>query len=389
MDFSIDLCQLTLLCVGGVCAAYDMISGTSFLRIAGKCGDYVREASEDEHKPRVTVISFLPGSDEDMERWLDAVCCQDYPDYEVICVREASVDIIKECRMKYENRYPGVLITHIQPGALNVSRRKLAFTEGIKAASGDIILTTVPDGRPLSSSWISDITAPLIDGHRMTLGYAYVPFSMMEGMDRWYRQFDNIMAGSRWIASALRGRAYRGDVADMAFRKDLFSTGNGYRNFNFVHSGEDDLFVAQESGPDNIAVQLSDASRIVVEPAKERTLWVQNKDRYDFNSRYLPRTPFMKAGLDSFMRWISFLSLGVAFGLALCPLHILTVVLSVLLILSVCAVEIYSYRMAAKRLDGVRLWWSVPLFMLWRPLGNVLFRMRHADLHKKNFTWRR
>ena len=87
------------------------------------------------------------------------------------------------------------------------------------------------------------------------------------------------------------------------------------------------------------------------------------------------------------MRWVALGASAAAIILSL-PNLFVTAIIAPLLV-ATALVEISVYRKAATALGAIRLWWAVPLFMLWRPVGNFLFRISRYSHRKKNFTWQR
>jgi hypothetical protein len=60
-----------------------------------------------------------------------------------------------------------------------------------------------------------------------------------------------------------------------------------------------------------------------------------------------------------------------------------------LILTTVWGYEICLYRRTARALGGIRLWWSVPLFMLMQPLVDIVYRVIFRRRKSVNFTWRR
>ena len=398
ITFDFQIYIAVLICVGIVTGILEIFIGLRPLHRA-----YLAVAASDNDEmpgeasgciPKVSVIIYVPGSDEEMERCVTTIMKQDYPDFEIICVREASAEVIKDARERYRERFPKLYMTFIPPESKNLSHVKLALTIGIKAAGGEIILITSPECVPDSSSWISEMASPFADSRiDMVLGYSKEKFSDMRGVWRWYRQYDSIMTSASWIAAAYGRHAYRGDGSNLAFRKSFFEHTDGYVSFRFLHSGEDDIFVSRNSTEFNTALQLSPLSRMTVRWGNdEPKMWERCKDRYDFTSRYLPRKPFVLAGLSSVLNWTVTLafSLAAVLPVVLSGNHIgipVSSFISIVALFLFWTVEILVYRKCAESLGAVRLWCSLPLFMLLKPMVNFFFRLLHRRDRVRNYTW--
>lgn len=178
------------------------------------------------HTPKVSVIVYSQVSEEELMDYLHDLCGQDYPDFEVIVVCESTAEsnemLLESCTRMFSNVY----VTFIPPGSHNLSRRKLAQTLGIKAAKGEIIVTTVANAVIPSSGWLSSLVSPFrgenADNTDISLGYSHFDYSEMHGWGKWYREFNSVMSDSLWIGYALKGMPYRGDGNNLAFRRKLF-----------------------------------------------------------------------------------------------------------------------------------------------------------------------
>ena len=115
--------------------------------------------------------------------YLETLCAQDYPDFEVIVVCEATAESIEMLSERVSRRFKNVYVTFIPPGSHNLSRRKLALTLGMKAAKGELVVTTVANASIPSARWLSILLAPLC-AHgpvEVSLGYSHTDFSQMHG----------------------------------------------------------------------------------------------------------------------------------------------------------------------------------------------------------------
>ena len=114
--------------------------------------------------PKATVIVHCQNDDEVLDDVLRQLFAQDYPDFEVVVVLDSNLEYADIVTERYAGVYKNLYFTFVQPGSHNLSRRKLANTIGIKAAKGDVIVTTVANIRIASERWLSDLMAPFRDG---------------------------------------------------------------------------------------------------------------------------------------------------------------------------------------------------------------------------------
>lgn len=125
---------------------------TRMVRMQGQQGaatvDENEEAATDA-SPMVSIIAYSKGHPDEVSAFLQAVSEQDYVNKEVIIVIDGPAREAANLTETFASYYPWVSFSFVPPEALNLSRRKLANTIGIKKAEGEIILTTLHS--PLSS----------------------------------------------------------------------------------------------------------------------------------------------------------------------------------------------------------------------------------------------
>lgn len=339
---------------------------------------------------KISVIAYDWTSTEHIDEYLEAIMRQDYPNFEVVLVEDATAEGAETVAKKYSGKYPNLYVTFIPPGSHNLSRRKLAYTLGIKGASGDVVLTTSTNALPASDTWLSGIMEPFNSSTMadVVLGYAHTDFTRIDGFSRWYRLFDTTMTDAWWIGYALRGKAYRGESNNLAFRRHLFFDKKGYASTSFLQYGDDDLFVSQLAHEAHVSMVLSPETIVTADWGDSAArIWNDTKERYNFTRQWLRKGPFLRAGLFSLCQWIM-LACCAACSLLSLP-NLIPTIFSALLIISFFTLEILSYRKAASAMGLPRLWWSWPLFILVRPVVNLWFHEAHRHTRVKNFTWQR
>lgn len=347
---------------------------------------------EDCHCPSASVVVYCQGGEEELLAAVDTLARQDYPDFEIIAVCDASREYAASLNERFATVHKNVYVTSIQPGSHNVGRNKLANTLGIKAAHGDVIVTTVGNSKDLSESWLSHIMAPFCGEQGryidVVLGLSKLDFKQMTGPLKWYRQFDSVLANGLWIGYAANGRPYRGDGYNLAFRRKVFFEHKGYAKTIYLHHGEDDLFIREISNGANTRVVVGPDSIVTTDWGKSANrVWSIRKNRYDFTARWLPKAPFFRSGFMMTMNWVVLLASVCA---ALIDLKdIVPAAVCGVTLLAFWGMEIFHYRRLAARLEAVRLWWAVVPFWLYRPIWNVIFKLKHYKWRKKNFTWQR
>ncbi|MDE6795480.1 MAG: glycosyltransferase [Muribaculaceae bacterium] len=347
-----------------------------------------KSASNVESYPKLSVIVYAYTEFEETKKYLEMLMSQDYPNFEVILINEGSADTLGILQERMGNQYDNLYITFIPHDAHNLSRRKLAYTIGMKAASGEIALTTASNCLIPSRRWLSEMMLPFVEDGTIdiVLGYSHIDFRELRGAGKWYRQMDATLTACQWIGSAQMGKPYRGDCFNLAYRRELFFQQKGYSRTIHLVNGDDDIFLTPIMDGYNTAVAISPDTILTTEwdEVANRVL-ASTKERYQFTSQLLPQTPFIRAGIGSLMQWLILLS-AVGAALAALPSYLGIIIAAVFLII-VWTSEILIYRRAARRLESICLWWSFPFFLLWLPIGNFIFKTRRRSQRRKNYTF--
>lgn len=340
--------------------------------------------------PKVSVVVYSTVDEDVLTEFLKSVCTQDYPDFEVIVVCDASFETSGILSEKYAELFKNVYVTFIPPGSHNLSRRKLALTLGIKAATGEVVITTVANVIIPSASWISEMAAPFaLDPEiELTLGYSHPDYQKIGAPGKYYKEFFALLTDARWIGYAMMGKPFRGDGLNLAMRRSTFFRCKGYSKTMHLHTGDDDLFVNDIADSRNTTVSISPSSILVSEWGEgSKRIFNLRRSQYDFTSRWLPMGPFVRAGLASLSQW---LVLGCGLGAALFALpNIIPAIAAGVIWIAFMIAETSIYRKAANKLEATPLSWQVPIFWLIKPLNNLYFRTVHRSSRFKNFTWQR
>ncbi len=376
--------------LAGAALLLTLITLLWLLRPLLRVGSFRNQETAAAATPKVSVIVQTLDTDETIVPFLDALTAQEYPDFEVILVCETTSDSREVLLEWVKNRYNNVYATFIPPEAHHLSKRKLSLTLGIKAAKGDIVVTTVSNAEIPSTQWLSELVAPICnDGSvDVSLGYSALNYKEMRGWGRWYREFNALMTNSSWLGRAIDGNPYRGDGYNLAFRRELFFAHKGYSKSIFLHCGDDDLFINEVADGANTRVVLSPETILKTNWGdSSKRIWRSRKDQYNFTARWLPKAPFVISGWVSAMQWVITLAAlaGVLTGIA----GVYGAIASGVVLVAFWQTEILLYRRAAKKMEATRLWMALPLFMLLRGPLNSLFRLRHLRSTRRNFTWER
>jgi glycosyltransferase involved in cell wall biosynthesis len=187
-----------------------------------------------------------------LEKYLPSILEQDYPLYEVIVVDDRSSDDTDDVLKRFALQYKHFHRTYIPPESKSISRKKLALTLGIKAAHYDNLLFMEADSHPVSPDWIRLMAEHFTGKKTIVLG-----FSNLEGQPFQFASYDYFFSNLQMMSLALMHHPYMGSGKNMGYSKSEFFQRKGFAVFSFLDAGDDDLFINEIAGKENVAVELS------------------------------------------------------------------------------------------------------------------------------------
>lgn len=343
---------------------------------------------------RLSVVAYGDADPDRVRAFLERMENQTYRNKQIIIVIDGTARQTASLKEMFSERFPDTVFSFVPPESKNLSRRKLANTIGIKAADGELILTTLTCVTPSSERWLELMVQQFKPEVDVVFGYASMDYEPMGPKASW-RCFDSLTVAARWISAASCGRPYRGDGANLAFRRNTFFANSGYGNNYFLHSGDDDLFVTQITTNSNSTLMVHPDAQVMEHwgDSSDR-VWIDRKEHYRFTARMLSRRPRLQVATGAvsvWAQWICWLAVAVLPLITLLsPVTNLSgLCIGVPLLASALTLEAVYYKRMSKVYGARSLGILQPLYALWQPLSNLIFSIRYGSRANKNFTYRR
>jgi cellulose synthase/poly-beta-1,6-N-acetylglucosamine synthase-like glycosyltransferase len=246
---------------------------------------FVRAPRKTEKKDvPVSVIICARDEEENLKKFLPEILTQEYPEYEVVVVNDASVDGTEELLEKMSESYPRLRYTTIKKDESFTHAKKLAVLVGIKAARHEWLLFTDADCRPASPQWLSLMARNFTKKTSIVLGYGkYMPGkSLLTNFVR----YEAFFIALQYFGFALRGIPYMGVGRNLAYRKPLFYEISRRPCFNKVVSGDDDLLVNRLGTKENTRTETDPRAHTLSVPPDSWKSWFLAKKRHITTSKY-------------------------------------------------------------------------------------------------------
>lgn len=341
------------------------------------------ELAETSCQPMLSVVVLACDDTPGLEKHLPAILTQDYKSgFEVIVVREHG-NPETEAVLKHYEQCANLHQTFIPSKSLFMSRRKLAVSLGVKAASNEWIVLVDSDCGPVADDWLSVMASYCTAGKSLVVGYSNYAI----GSSTRYWRFFRMMEACYCLRRAVKGRAYRSCGANVMFKKSMFIATDGYRGNLELQNGEYDFIVNKFSTGENTVAALS-PDTFVREDSPSMADWVSHVLGYESIKKNLDKRAslVLLRGMDLFLMYFNYMVDIAALAIS--------IVLSSWLLTAVSAVSFAAYLVvraifaskAARDLDEEMPMWRLPFYEFRVAFTDLRNRMRYIAADKSDFT---
>ena len=337
-------------------------------------------------KPPVSVIVCARNQATSIEENLPAILEQDYPEFQVVVVNDASSDDTEDVLIRLEQSYPNLYHTFVPPGVQSVSAKKMAMTIGIKAAKFDVLLFTEANCIPNSKQWISSIMRHFDEKCDIVL--AYGSYQKVKGFLKYLISYDTLFTALQFMGFSETGKPYMGLGRNLAYRKDIFFKNRGFASHLNLKSGEDDLFIGEIANATNTRIDVSPESKMFTKTSEVWNHWKDQKINHIDTFSYYRAGTRLKTGTELFSRFMFYSLSIVVLTFGIVELNIAMIVLAGALFIIRYLVQMNVMNKSAICFDERKFYFSLPLFDFLLPLINFWFWVGRL-FHKENsYTWR-
>jgi glycosyltransferase involved in cell wall biosynthesis len=337
-----------------------------------------------QNQPPVTVIITTRDQEAILARQLPLILEQEYPEFQVVVVNDASSDDTDEVLKKLALQYPHLYHTFIPEGVQSISTKKMALTVGIKAAKYDYLLFTEANCLPSGTHWSASMMQQFTEGTSVVLSYSR--YESFKGVFKKLIAYDNLFQGMRYLGLAANKRPYMGVGKNLAYRKELFFNQKGFASHLNLYSGEDDLFISDVAKRNNTRVEVSPAAVMNIVTEDMKSHWKEFRINQIYTSAYYKPMARFRTGMEIFSRY-AFYALFIAilvFGLvnANLPLLIVDGVLFLVRFLT----QLVVINRVAKTLNDKHFYLSILIYDLFMPCYVMLLRFDKMYYRRKSYT---
>jgi glycosyltransferase involved in cell wall biosynthesis len=257
----------------------------------------------------ISVIVCAKNEEENVAKFVPLLAEQDYPDYEIILIDDASSDNTLEVFEAFEKQYSNIRLVKVANNEAFWGNKKFALTLGIKAAKKDYLLFTDADCYPASKDWIKEMSSQFTQQKTIVLGYGAYEKKAGSLLNKIIR-FEAMLTAVQYFSWAKIGKPYMGIGRNLAYKKDEFFNVNGFIEHMKIRSGDDDLFINQAAKGRNTTICCTKESFTYSEPKTSFKDWFIQKRRHVSTAGYYKTFDKMQLALFYISQFL-FLTLAV------------------------------------------------------------------------------
>ncbi|NMH29387.1 glycosyltransferase [Flavobacterium silvaticum] len=282
---------LILLCVF---IAVVFIQLIYYVLIFGKFA-YAKPQKSTPKRIPVSVIVCAKNEEDHVREFVPMLATQDYPDFEIVLIDDASSDGTLDLFEEFEKQYANVRLVKVENNEAFWGNKKFAMTLGIKAAKKPYLLFTDADCRPQSNQWIMEMTSHFTQTKTIVLGYG--AYDKLPGFLNKLIRFETLLTAVQYFSWAKIGKPYMGVGRNLAYKKEEFFNVNGFIDHMKIRSGDDDLFINQAATAANTAICWAKEGVTYSEPKKTWKEWFRQKRRHVSTAKHYKSFDKFQLGL--------------------------------------------------------------------------------------------
>ncbi|PKB17550.1 glycosyltransferase [Flavobacterium sp. 5] len=244
----------------------------------------------------VSVIVCAKNEEENVIKYIPLLAEQNYPDFEIVLIDDASSDNTLEVFEEFEKQYPNIRLVKVKNNEAFWGNKKYALTLGIKAAQKEHLLFTDADCYPTSKDWITAMASQFTKEKTIVLGYGAYEKINNSFLNKIIR-FETLLTAIQYFSWAKIGKPYMGVGRNLAYKKDEFFNVNGFIDHIQIRSGDDDLFINQAANSENTTISYLPESFTFSAPKTAYKDWFIQKRRHVATANFYKTFDKIQLGL--------------------------------------------------------------------------------------------
>lgn len=270
---------------------------------------FAKKQATTPKKLPVSIIVCAKNEEENVKKFIPLLANQNYPEYEIVLIDDASRDETLEVFEDFEKQYPNIKLVKVENNEAFWGNKKFALTLGIKAAKNEYLLFTDADCYPKTTEWIKEMTSQFTTQKTIVLGYGAYEKIKGSFLNKIIR-FETLLTATQMFAWAKTGKPYMGVGRNMAYKREEFFKVNGFINHIKIRSGDDDLFINEAATGNNTTICYAKESFTYSKPKTTFKDWFTQKRRHVATAKHYKLGDRVKLALFYFSQ-ITFIIMSI------------------------------------------------------------------------------
>lgn len=234
-----------------------------------------KKKSNNTEKVPVSVIVFAKNSATNLQKNLPNYLAQDYPEFEIVLINNASVDTTEDVIETFSAKHKNIKVVSVENNEAFWNNKKYALTLGIKAAKYNHLLFTNINSNPVSEHWITEMSKKFTLKRTIVLGYE--KYKKENSFNNLFIRFHRLLKAIQCFAFAKQGSPFMAFGNNLAYKKTEFFKVNGFIKHIKIKFAEDDLFIKDAATKENISYAISKNSFIETDAPESFNDWFQEQ----------------------------------------------------------------------------------------------------------------
>jgi glycosyltransferase involved in cell wall biosynthesis len=242
---------------------------------------FLFDSKKDKKKSKeipISVIVCAKNEAKNLENFLPSILNQEYPDFEVVLINDASSDETLEVMESFQKKHNNIKIINVENIEAFWGNKKYALTLGIKAAKNENLLFTDADCKPVSNKWIYEMSQNFNANKTIVLGYG--KYKKEKSFVNLFVRFETLLTAIQYFSYAKIGSPYMAVGRNLAYDRSEFFNVKGFINHMHIKSGDDDLFIQDAANKENTTIATSKDSFTESLAPTSFTEWFRQKRRH-------------------------------------------------------------------------------------------------------------
>jgi glycosyltransferase involved in cell wall biosynthesis len=327
----------------------------------------------------ISVIVCAKNEEENVANFIPLLAEQNYPDFEIVLIDDASGDNTLEIFEQFEKQYSNVRLVKVENNEAFWGNKKYALTLGIKAAKKEYLLFTDADCYPTSKDWITAMSSQFTMQKTIVLGYGKYEKITNSFLNKIIR-FENVLTTINYFSWAKLGQPYMGVGRNMAYKKEEFFNVNGFIDHMQIRTGDDELFINQAANGKNTTIAFTPESFSISKAKTSFSDFFNQKRRQIATANYFPIMDQLRLGIF----YASQLTFVLMAAILLAFQYEWIIVLSIFLVRYIVAWTVVGFSAGKLKENDLKWWFPIVEIVLIFTQANAYF----TNLFSKPIHWK-